>query len=89
DVTKKIRFIKGFTIQVARLIDAVSAEQLITKLESENFNTIFLEEVVSKDNTYFKVYVGNYENLESTNEDINRLIAFDNDLKLKILKIGS
>lgn len=89
DVTKKIRFIKGFTIQVARLIDAESAEQLITKLESENFNTIFLEEVVSKDNTYFKVYVGNYENLESTNDDINRLIAFDNDLKLKILKIGS
>ncbi|MBK8983471.1 MAG: septal ring lytic transglycosylase RlpA family protein [Ignavibacteria bacterium] len=89
DVTKKIRFIKGFTIQVARLIDEASADQLITKLESENFNTIFLEEIVGKDDTYFKVYVGNYETLESTNEDIKKLFAIDEDLKMKILKIGS
>ncbi|HRI86417.1 MAG TPA: SPOR domain-containing protein [Ignavibacteria bacterium] len=89
DVTKKIRFIKGFTIQVARLADAESADQLVTKLESENFNTIFLEEVVGKEKTYYKVYVGNYETLESTNEDIKKLFAIDEDLKMKILKIGS
>ncbi|MBS1518462.1 MAG: septal ring lytic transglycosylase RlpA family protein [Bacteroidetes bacterium] len=89
DVTKKIRFIKGYTIQIAKLSDIESADQLISKLESENFNTIFLEEVVNSDNSYFKVYVGNYENLESTNADINRLIEFDKNLKLKILKIGS
>ncbi|MBK9334462.1 MAG: septal ring lytic transglycosylase RlpA family protein [Ignavibacteria bacterium] len=89
DVTKKIRFIKGFTIQVARLVDAASADQLVSKLESENFNTIFLEEVVGKENTYFKVYVGNYETMESTNEDIKKLFAIDEDLKMKILKIGS
>ena len=88
DVTSKIKFINGYTIEVASLDNKEKADELINKLESNNFKNIFLEEIISSNSTNFKIYTGNYKTLKETKVDIVKLLDTDYKLKTKIVKIG-
>jgi rare lipoprotein A len=88
DVTSKIKFINGYTIEVASLDNKEKADELINKLESNNFKNIFLEEIISSNSTNFKIYTGNYKTLKETKEDIVKILDTDYKLKTKIVKIG-
>ena len=88
DVTSKIKFINGYTIEVASIDNKEKADELINKLESNNFKNIFLEEIISSNSTNFKIYTGNYKTLKETKEDIVKILDTDYKLKTKIVKIG-
>jgi rare lipoprotein A len=88
DVTSKIRFITGYTIEVANLTDREKASDLIEKLESLDFSNIFLEEIINIDKTNFKVYTGNYKTIKDTKNDFVKLLDMDYNQKIKIVKIG-
>ena len=83
DVTSKIKFINGYTIEVASLDNKEKADELINKLESNNFKNIFLEEIISSNSTNFKIYTGNYKTLKETKEDIVKILDTDYKLKTK------
>jgi rare lipoprotein A len=89
DITRRIKFISGYSIEVAGYKEQTLATELIEKLESENFRNIFLEEIISGNSKNFKVYVGNFKTLEETKKDIMRLLDFDYTLKTRIVKIGN
>jgi rare lipoprotein A (peptidoglycan hydrolase) len=88
EVTSKIKFITGYTLEVANLSDNEKASELIEKLESKNFKNIFLEEIVNGKNVNFKVYTGNYKTLKESKDDLVRLLDMDYNLKSKIVKIS-
>lgn len=88
DVTRKVKFISGYTIEVAKFTDKADASDMIKKLESENFKTIFLEEIISNNDTQYKVYAGNYKILSETKDDYVKIIDMDYKLKARIVKIG-
>ena len=88
EVTSKIKFITGYTLEVADLSDNEKASELIEKLESKNFKNIFLEEIVNGKNVNFKVYTGNYKTLKESKDDLVRLLDMDYNLKAKIVKIS-
>ncbi|MBK7255499.1 MAG: SPOR domain-containing protein [Ignavibacteria bacterium] len=89
DVTNKVKFITGFSIESGNFTEKAKASELINKLESENFKNIFLEEIVSASGTEFKVFIGNFKTLEETKDDIVKLLDMDSNIKFKIVKIGS
>lgn len=89
DVTNKVKFITGFSIESGNFTEKAKASELINKLESENFKNIFLEEIVSASGTEFKVFIGNFKTLEETKGDIVKLLDMDSNIKFKIVKIGS
>ena len=89
DVTSKINFITGYSIEVASFTEKAKASELIKKLESENFNNIFLEEIISSKGTNNKVYVGNYKTIQESKDEIVKLLEMDSNVKFKIVKIGS
>ncbi len=88
EVTSKIKFITGYTLEVANLSDDEKASELIEKLESKNFKNIFLEEIVNGKNVNFKIYTGNYKTLKESKDDLVRLLDMDYNLKAKIVKIS-
>lgn len=88
DVTSKIKFMNGYTLEVANLDEKEIADKLINKLESNNFKNIFLEEIISSNSTNYKIYTGNYKTLKETKVDIVRLLDMDYKQKFKIVKIG-
>ena len=89
DVTNKVKFITGFSIESGNFTEKAKASELINKLESENFKNIFLEEIVSASGTEFKVFIGNFKTLEETKDDIVKLLDMDSNIKFKIVKVGS
>lgn len=88
EITRKIKFITGYSILVAEFTDRSKASDMIETLESNNFNNIFLEEIINSKNTTFKVYAGNYATPGETKDDIVKLLGMDYNLKAKIVKIG-
>ncbi len=89
DVTRKVKFITGYTIEVAGFSDKKKASDLIENLESEKFQNVFLEEIINSDSTNYKVYVGNYETTSNTKDDYVKLMNVAKDSKLRIVKIGN
>lgn len=89
DITRKIKFITGYSIEVAYLSEKEKASELIETLESNKFSNIFLEEIVKGKNTNYKVFTGNYQTLNATKDDLVRLINMDYKQKVKIVKIGN
>lgn len=88
EVTSKIKFITGYTLEVANLTDKENASELIEKLESKKFNNIFLEEIINSKTVNYKIYTGNYRTLKETKDDLVRLLDMDYNLKAKIVKIS-
>lgn len=88
DVTRKIKFINGYTIEIAKYTEKEKASALIENLESEKFQNIFLEEVIDANSTNYKVYVGNYGTPGKTKDDYVKLMNLVKDSKLRIVKIG-
>lgn len=89
DITKKIKFINGYTIEVASFTKRSSASEMIEKLEALNFRNIFLEEIVKGNSNNYKIYAGNYKTLADTKNDLVKLINMDYKQKVRIVKIGS
>lgn len=89
DVTKKVNFITGYAVETGVFTDKASASELINLLESEKFNNIFLEEILSTTSTVYKVYVGNHRTIQETKDDIVKLLDMDKDIKYRIVRIGS
>lgn len=89
DVTNKVKFITGYSLEVGNFSEDALASELIKKLESEKFKNIFLEEIVASSGNTHKVFVGNFKTLEETKDDIVKLLNMDSKVKFKIVKIGS
>jgi hypothetical protein len=89
DVTKRIKFLTGYTIEVGSFSDKTLYSDMIKKLESENFKTIFLEEVIYDNLNSFKVFVGNYKTPADSKEDLVKIMNMDNQLKYRLIKIGT
>lgn len=70
DITKKIKFITGYSIELATFDDEVKCNKLVSELETEKFKNIFLEEMYDGNKTQIKVLVGNYETTEDSKEDM-------------------
>ena len=87
DVTNRIKFVKGYTFEIATFDDKLLAYELIEKLETNNFGTIFIEEIISGDQTNFKILVGNYKNKRESREDKKLLKKMD--YLPKLVRIGS
>lgn len=86
DVTNRIKFLTGYTIDLGIFSDKSEAEKLIGLLESENFTTLYFEEIHNQNSVKFRLLTGNYESYEGAIKDYNVLV----DLKQspKIVKIG-
>lgn len=87
EITNRIKFVKGYTFEVAKFDDKLFAYELIGKLESNNFGTIFIEEIISGDETNYKVYVGNYKDKRESRNDKKLLKKMD--FLPKLVAIGS
>jgi rare lipoprotein A len=64
DITQKIKNLKGFTLEVATEFN--DFDELIGKLESENFDTLFIIQINDKDSTNLRIFVGNFKNETDT-----------------------
>lgn len=86
DVTNRIKFLTGYTIDLGVFSEKSEAEKLIGLLESENFTTLYFEEIHNQNSVKFRLLTGNYETFEGASKDFNVLV----DLKQspKIVKIG-
>jgi len=89
EVTNKIKFLTGYAVEVASFTDKEKASELINKLESQKFNNIFIEEIISTSSPKINIYVGNFKTLQETKDDIVKLLDMDSKLKARIVKIGS
>lgn len=74
DITKKIKFITGYSIELATFDDEVKCNKLVSELETEKFKNIFLEEMYDGNKTQIKVLVGNYVTTEDSKEDMIRIL---------------
>ena len=88
DITEKIKFINGYSIELATFENQAECEKLVNKLESEKFKNIFLEEMKNGNKTMVKVLVGNYATTEDAKKDLVRLLEFDSNLQTKLVMIG-
>ncbi|MBS1494561.1 MAG: septal ring lytic transglycosylase RlpA family protein [Bacteroidetes bacterium] len=86
DITNRVQFLTGYTIDLGLFSDKTEAEKLIGLLESENFTTLYFEEIHNQNSVKFRLLTGNYDNYEGAIKDYNVLV----DLKQspKIVKIG-
>lgn len=88
DITNRVKFLTGYTIDLGIFSDRNEAEKLIGLLESENFTTttLYFEEIHNQNSVKFRLLTGNYETYEGAIKDFNVLV----DLKQspKIVKIG-
>ena len=87
EITNRIKFVRGYTFEIAKFDDKLFAYELIGKLESNNFGTIFIEEIISGDETNYKVYVGNYKDKRESGNDKKLLKKMD--FLPKLVAIGS
>jgi rare lipoprotein A len=74
DVTSKIKSLTGFTFKVAQVADKEQAYELIGNLESNEFQTIMMEETITADSRYYTIYAGNYEYKNQSRSDKRKLI---------------
>ncbi len=88
DITKKIKFINGYSIELATFDNQTECDKLVNKLETEKFKNIFLEEMNNGNKTTMKVLVGNYATTEDAKQDLVRLLEFDPGLQTKLVMIG-
>lgn len=86
DITNRVKFLTGYTIDLGLFTDKTEAEKLIGLLESENFTTLYFEEIHNQNSVKYRLLTGNYETYEGAAKDYNVLV----DLKQspKIVKIG-
>lgn len=86
DITNRVKFLTGYTIDLGLFTDKTEAEKLIGLLESENFTTLYFEEIYNQNSVTYRLLTGNYETYEGAAKDYNVLV----DLKQspKIVKIG-
>ncbi|MCB0723272.1 MAG: septal ring lytic transglycosylase RlpA family protein [Ignavibacteriae bacterium] len=87
EVTNRIKFVKGYTFEIAKFEDKLLAYELIGRLESNNFGTIFIEEIISGDETSYKIFVGNYKDKRESRNDKKLLKKLD--FLPKLVAIGS
>lgn len=87
EITNRIKFVKGYTFEIANFDDKLLAYELIGKLESNNFGTIFIEEIISGDETSYKIFVGNYKDKRESRSDKKLLKKMD--FLPKLVSIGS
>lgn len=86
DITNRVKFLTGYTIDLGLFTDKTEAEKLIGLLESENFTTLYFEEIYNQNSVTYRLLTGNYETYEGAAKDYNVLV----DLKQspKIVRIG-
>lgn len=77
DVTSKIKSLSGFTFKVAQVADKEQAYELIGNLESNEFQTIMMEETITADSRYYTIYAGNYEYKSQSRSDKRKLVRMD------------
>ena len=88
DITKKIKFITGYSIELAIFDDEVECNKLVNELETEKFKNIFLEEMYDGNKTRIKVLVGNYVTTDDSKDDMIRILETRPDLTTKLVMIG-
>lgn len=88
DITNKVKFVTGYSIEVAVLDELNKSEKLITKLATEKFTNIFLEEMYEGSKVKMKILVGNYETPDDAKKDIVRILNTDPTLSANIVRIG-
>ena len=88
DITKKIKFITGYSIELAIFDDEVKCIKLVNELETEKFKNIFLEEMYDGNKTQIKVLVGNYATTDDSKKDMIRILETRPDLTTKLVMIG-
>ena len=88
DITKKIKFITGYSIELAIFDDQVECNKLVNELETEKFKNIFLEEMYDGNKTRIKVLVGNYVTTDDSKDDMIRILETRPDLTTKLVMIG-
>ena len=88
DITKKIKFITGYSIELAVFDDEVKCNKLVKELETEKFKNIFLEEMYDGNKTQIKVLVGNYATTDDSKKDMIRILETRPDLTTKLVMIG-
>lgn len=66
DITKKIKNLKGYTLEIDSEFNDI--DELIGKLESGNFDTVFIVQINDKDSTNLRIFVGNFKNEKDTYE---------------------
>ena len=75
----------GYTLEINTDGEKVDVDELIGKLGSANLETIFMFEIVSKDSTNLKIFVGNYNTEDETLYDRNTLENMN--LNVRLVKI--
>ena len=85
DITKKIKDLKGFTLEILNSDGFDSIDELIGNLESANLDTVFIVEIVEKDSTNFKILVGNYKKESDSYNDRDKLEKMN--LNVRLVKI--
>ena len=83
DITHKIRNLKGYTLEVNSEFNDVS--ELIGKIESENFDTVFIVQINEKDSTSLRIFVGNFKN-ESDTYNVRKTLE-DMKFNVRLVKI--
>jgi len=78
DITHKIRNLKGYTLEVKSEFNDI--DELIGKIESENFDTVFIVQINDKDSTSLRIFVGNFKN-ESDTYNVRKTLE---DLKFDV-----
>jgi rare lipoprotein A len=88
DITSKIKFITGYSIELATFEDQAECDKLVAKLETEKFKNIFLEEMYDGSKKLTKVLVGNYATPEDSKTDLIRILETHSNLATKLVMIG-
>ena len=88
DITKKVKFITGYSIELAICDDQVECNKLVNELETEKFKNIFLEEMNNGNKTQIKVLIGNYVTPDDSKKDIVRILETRPNLTTKLVMIG-
>lgn len=83
DITHKIRNLKGYTLEVQSEFNDI--DELIGKIESENFDTVFIVQINDKDSTSLRIFVGNFKN-EYETYDVRKTLE-DMKFNVKLVKI--
>jgi rare lipoprotein A len=83
DITRKIKNLKGYTLEINSEFNDI--DELIGKLESENFDTVFIVQINDKDSTNLRIFVGNFKN-ESDTYNIRKSLE-DMKFNVRLVKI--
>lgn len=83
DITQKIKNLKGYTLEINTEFNDI--DQLIGKLESENFDTVFIIQINDKDSTNLRIFVGNFKN-ESDTYNVRKTLE-DMMFNVRLVKI--